>query len=208
MNGTKYVGMDVHQATISVAVSSMIWLPLRARAYRHPPPVVRRFLRRYNGRGKKCFDRLRPFRWDTISDTVIFMSDVTSGTWNVAASPIIVEYLLVVVEEIRREVAEGFQKLSGGGIEVGGLLYGVREGQTVRIMAIRPSICEHSNGPGFRFSERDRAALREQIRQAQEDPRLAGLVCVGWYVSHTRSEIALSESDQEIFSTFFPQPWQ
>ena len=84
------------------------------------------------------------------------MSDVTFGTWSVAASPLTIEYSLVVIEEIRHEVAEGFQKLSRGGIEVGGLLYGVREGQTVRIMAIRPVACEHASGPAFRLSERDR----------------------------------------------------
>jgi len=136
------------------------------------------------------------------------MSDLTFGTWSVAASPFTIEYSVVVVEEIRREVAEGFQKLSRGGIEVGGLLYGVHEGQTVRIMAIRPAACEHSSGPAFRLSERDRAALAEQIRMDREDPRLEELVCVGWYVSHTRTEIALSESDQEIFSSYCPQPWQ
>jgi proteasome lid subunit RPN8/RPN11 len=136
------------------------------------------------------------------------MSDVTFGTWSVAASPLTIEYSLVVVEEIRHEVAEGFQKLSRGGIEVGGLLYGVREAQMVRIMAIRALACEHSSGPSFRLSERDRAMLLEQLRQDQEDPRLEGLVCVGWYVSHTRTEITLSDSDREIFSTYFPQPWQ
>jgi hypothetical protein len=109
------------------------------------------------------------------------MSDVTFGTWSVAASPVTIEYSLVVVEEVRHEVAEGFQKLSRGGIEVGGLLYGVREGQTIRIMAIRPAACEHASGPAFRLSERDRAALVEQIRQDLQDPRLDGLVCVGWY---------------------------
>ena len=136
------------------------------------------------------------------------MSDVTFGTWTATASPVTIEYSLVVIEEIRHEVAEGFQKLSRGGIEVGGVLYGVHEGQTVRIMAIRPAACEHAAGPAFRLSERDRAALREQIRQDQEDPRLDGLVCVGWYVSHTRTEITLTESDQEIFSSYFAQPWQ
>ena len=136
------------------------------------------------------------------------MSDVTFGTWSVPASPIIVEYSLIVVEEIRHEVAEGFQKLSRGGIEVGGVLYGTREGQTIRITAIRSSACEHAAGPAFRLSERDRAALREQLRQDREDARLKGLECVGWYVSHTRSEITLTESDQEIFSTYFGQPWQ
>lgn len=136
------------------------------------------------------------------------MSDVTFGTWKAEASPVNIEYSLVVIEEIRHEVAEGFQKLSRGGIEVGGLLYGVHQGQTVRIMAIRPAACEHAGGPTFRLSERDRAALHEQIRQDQADPRLEDLVCVGWYVSHTRTEITLTESDQEIFSSFFAQPWQ
>ena len=136
------------------------------------------------------------------------MSDLTFGTWSVGASPVTIEYSLVVVEEVRHEVAEGFQKLSRGGIEVGGLLYGVREGQTVRIMAIRPAACEHASGPAFRLSEKDRAALAEQMRQDREDSRLEGLVCVGWYVSHTRTEIALAQSDQEIFSTYFSQPWQ
>jgi len=136
------------------------------------------------------------------------MSEVTFGTWSVPATPIIVEYSVVVVEEIRHDVAEGFQKLSRGGIEVGGLLYGVHEGQTVRITAIRPASCEHAAGPAFRLSERDRAALREQLRQDRDDPRLNGLECVGWYVSHTRSEITLTESDQEIFTSYFGQPWQ
>ena len=31
---------------------------------------------------------------------------------------------------------------------------------------------------------------------------------VGWCLSHTRSEIGLSESDLEIYSIFFPAPWQ
>ncbi|MBZ5676363.1 MAG: hypothetical protein LAP61_19135 [Acidobacteriia bacterium] len=136
------------------------------------------------------------------------MSDATFGTWSAAASPLTIEYSLVVIEEIRHEVAEGFQKLSRGGIEVGGVLYGVHDGQTIRIMAIRPVTCEHAAGPTFRLSERDRAALHEQIRQDQADSRLEDLVCVGWYVSHTRTEIMLTESDQEVFATFFGKPWQ
>lgn len=136
------------------------------------------------------------------------MSDVTFGTWSVAASPLTIEYSLVVIEEIRHEVAEGFQKLSRGGIEVGGVLYGVHVGHSVRIMAIRPIACEHASGPAFRPSEKDRAALRDQMRQDLADPRLEGLVCLGWYVSHTRTEISLTESDQELFDSFFGELWQ
>src|SRR2546423_3788308 len=103
---------------------------------------------------------------------VALVSDMKFGSWSVAESPITIEYSLVVIEEIRHEVAEGFQKLSRGGIEVGGVMYGVRAGQTVRIMAIRPAACEHASGPAFRPSERDRTALQEQLRQDLTDPRL------------------------------------
>ncbi len=136
------------------------------------------------------------------------MSDLKFGLWTVPESPVTIEYSLVVIEEIRREVAEGYQRLSRGGIEVGGALYGTRDGRTVRIMAMRPVACEHARGPGFIFSDRDRAALHEQLLRDQEDPHLEGLISVGWFLSHTRSEILLSETDQEIFSIFFPAPWQ
>src|SRR5580698_10648401 len=136
------------------------------------------------------------------------MSEMKFAAWNVAESPITIEYSLIVIEEIRHAVAEGFQRLSRGGIEVGGVLYGTREGRTVRVMAMRPIACEHARGPGFLFSDKDRVALNEQLVRDKEDPQLQELISVGWFLSHTRSEIALTESDLEIYSIFFPAPWQ
>ncbi len=136
------------------------------------------------------------------------MSDSKFGLWSVPESPVSIEYSLVVIEEIRHEVAEGFQRLSRGGIEVGGVLYGTRDGRTVRILAMRPIACEHARGPGFVFSDKDRVALNEQLLRDTEDPHLEGLTAVGWFLSHTRSEITLSDSDLEIYSIFFPAPWQ
>jgi hypothetical protein len=136
------------------------------------------------------------------------MSDVKFGSWSVPESSLAIEYSLVVIEEIRHEVAEGFQRLSRGGIEVGGVLYGTRDGRKVRILAMRPIICEHARGPGFLFSDKDRVALNEQLARDKEDPQLEDLISVGWFLSHTRSEISLTESDLEIYSIFFPAPWQ
>ena len=70
------------------------------------------------------------------------MSELKFAAWSVAESPVAIEYSLVVIEEIRHAVAEGFQRLSRGGIEVGGILYGTRDGRTVRILAMRPIACE------------------------------------------------------------------
>jgi hypothetical protein len=136
------------------------------------------------------------------------MSDTKFGSWSVAESPVSIEYSLVVIEEIRHEVAEGFQRLSRGGIEVGGVLYGTLDGHTVRVLAMRPVACEHARGPAFLLSDRDRVLLNEQLVREKEEPSLEGLISVGWFLSHTRSEIALTESDLEIYSIFFPAPWQ
>jgi proteasome lid subunit RPN8/RPN11 len=136
------------------------------------------------------------------------MTDVKFGSWSVPESPVSIEYSLVVIEEIRREVSEGFQRLARGGIEVGGILYGTREGRNVRVEAVRPIECEHARGPSFQLSDKDKTALEEQLAQDRNDPRLEGLITVGWYLSHTRSEIGLSDSDLEIYARFFPAPWQ
>src|SRR5271168_2761116 len=115
------------------------------------------------------------------------MSDVKFASWNVAESPIAVEYSLIAIEEIRHAVAEGFQRLSRGGIEVGGILYGTREGRMVQVLAMRPIACEHARGPAFLLSDKDRVALNEQLLRDKEDPHLEGLISVGWFLSHTRS---------------------
>src|SRR5437867_794236 len=107
------------------------------------------------------------------------MSEGKFGSWTVDQSPVSIEYSLVVIEEIRQEVSQGFQKLSRGGIEVGGLLYGTREGRVIRILAIRPIECEHARGPGLLLSDNDRQVLGEQLERNQKDPYLEGFICVG-----------------------------
>jgi proteasome lid subunit RPN8/RPN11 len=112
------------------------------------------------------------------------------------------------LDEIRLAVQDGFQRLSRGGVEVGGLLFGSRQGRTIRILAQQPIACEHARGPAFLLSPQDEAALRAQIERAKTDPSLAGMSCVGWYVSHTRSGIALTDADEQVFRTHFGSPWQ
>lgn len=136
------------------------------------------------------------------------MSDAKFGSWSTEASAVRVEYSLVVIEEIRRVVTEGFQKLSRGGIETGGVLYGTYEGQTVRVLAIRAIQCEHARGPAFMLSDKDRAALTEALERDRKDPHLEGFVPVGWFVSHTRGDIRLTDSDLEVYTEYFSAPWQ
>ena len=129
-------------------------------------------------------------------------------SWGAGDSPISIDYSLVVLEEIRHEVNQGLQKFSRGGVDVGGVLYGSREGRKIRVTAIRMIECGHTRGPSFSLSDEDQSALERQLGEDSGDPYLRSLICLGWFVSHNRGEFVLAESDAELFSRFFHEPWQ
>lgn len=128
--------------------------------------------------------------------------------WTVAEYPYAVECQWSLLEELNGLVQDGFRKLSRGGVEVGGLLYGRRSENLVRILAWRPIECEHSRGPGFILSNNDKQSLVRQIEESERDPNLQVLEPIGWFVSHTRASVSMTEDDLEIFNRFFPEPWQ
>jgi hypothetical protein len=130
------------------------------------------------------------------------------GSWSAAEVPVGIEYPLEVMDEIRATATDGFQKLARGGLEVAGVLFGVWREAGIRILTWRPIECEYALGPTLQLSERDRAQLTRLLETAAEDPDLEGLQPVGWFLSHTRSEILLSPQDLEIFQGFFPRLWQ
>ena len=119
-----------------------------------------------------------------------------------------VEYSLGVMEELRVYADEGFQKIPHGGIEVGAILLGERDGETIRIQEWRPMACDHARGPGFVLSPADRDALAELLADSAKSPELNGLSVVGWFHTHTRSKIFLSLEDRNIHETYFTEAWQ
>jgi len=130
------------------------------------------------------------------------------GVWEAPGHSVRIEYSEAVMQQIRMEAVEGFHRVPHGGVETGGILFGTHQGDLVRILAYRPIACEYAMGPSFTLSEKDRAALAEALRSSSEDAELAALEPAGWYHSHTRSEIFLSELDLEFFQRYFPQAWQ
>ena len=78
-----------------------------------------------------------------------------------------------------------FLRLPWGGREVGGVLFGTREPDCLRIAAHRPLSCEHRKGPAFELSENDKAGLRKLVEEAQQEHDLTGLQPVGWYLLST-----------------------
>jgi len=130
------------------------------------------------------------------------------GSWSAPPVPVAIEYPLEVMDEIRAAAADGLQKLARGGLEIAGVLFGVEREAGIRILTWRPIACEYALGPTLQLSERDRAALTRLLDTAEADSDLQGLKPVGWFLSHTRSDVLLSPSDLEVFNAFFPQPWQ
>jgi len=117
-----------------------------------------------------------------------------------------VEYSTAALEEILKASLDGLLAFPLGGLEVGGVLYGVLEGDVVRVVTSRPVACEHAFGPGYTLSENDENGLREAL-STSSDPALTGLIPVGWYHSHTRTGLVLSATDMDLHHRCFPEAW-
>jgi proteasome lid subunit RPN8/RPN11 len=130
------------------------------------------------------------------------------ATWLPDGEELAIEYDRSVFEEIRVLVVNGFKKVSHGGLEVGGVLFGERDGAVIRIRGFRELRIEYKSGPSFTLSDKDELELRELLRASRADPDLSGLEPLGWWHSHTRSEIHLSAGDIALHDRYFPEPWQ
>ena len=130
------------------------------------------------------------------------------ATWQVPGRTPSVAYSVAVMNLIAQEVVEAFQVSSSGGFEIGGILYGTADGGEIRITAYRHVPCDHLNGPDYLLTEADEERLRGQLESYAVGDQLRGLVPVGWYRSHTRSEICITEEDLRIWDRYFPYPRQ
>lgn len=120
----------------------------------------------------------------------------------------LIDYVAEALELVRAAAVEGLHRLSRGGLEVGGVLFGNRKGTRLRILASRPFVCEHAFGPALRLSEADHAGLRKLLETAASDPELAGMEPLGWHRSQTRGEFGLTPDDIQVLDQHFPEPWQ
>ena len=133
-------------------------------------------------------------------------ADFAVAKWTAPECPFQIEYCTRVLDDIRLAVVDAFFSLPRGGAEIGGVLLGKRDGDQISITDYEALDCEHAMGPSFTLSPRDQTRLAEMIAKAAGNPR--NRQPVGWYHSHTRSDIFLSETDQDIHKRFFPESWQ
>jgi hypothetical protein len=128
--------------------------------------------------------------------------------WAVPECPCRVTIAAPVINEIRILAVEAFYSVPRGGVEIGGVFFGMREPDALHIRAHRPIPCQYSTGPSFTLSVKDQLGLSGLLDEAPADPALDGMIPLGWYHSHTRSELFLSAADLQLYSEFFPERWQ
>lgn len=122
-------------------------------------------------------------------------------------SQVTLDYKRDLIVALAASASESFLKFPFGGLEVGGVLFGQREGNTLRILAFRNVPSKYANGPGFLLSPDDEAALRGLLFGYDSDPALAGMIPVGWYRSHNRRALRLSPEDVIIHDRYFAESW-
>ncbi len=102
----------------------------------------------------------------------------------------------------------GYRRYPWGGVETGGLLFGARGENGVRILAHRGIDCEHEFGPVFELSERDLAGVERLLAKAVPEEKQSGLELVGWYHSVSNRDLGLTREARKFHERFFPEDWQ
>ena len=128
--------------------------------------------------------------------------------WRIPEHADEIELSRALLEEVLTAAKEGFNRFPRGGLEVGGVLFGARDEGRVRVLAARPIDCKHTLGPSFTLTPEEHDELAGFVARCKQDTELAELVPVGWYHSHTRSGLLLSDADCHLHNRHFPHVWQ
>ena len=130
--------------------------------------------------------------------------------WEVAGKPVSIHLDFNVVDRLAMDVMRGFGAVPKRGAEVGGLLIGsIETGEklVVRIEDFVPVTCDYLRGPSFQLTEKDEARFAEAVERVKQargnEPKL-----VGYYRSHTREALALSDEDLNLFGRYLGDPNQ
>ena len=113
-----------------------------------------------------------------------------------------------VIDRLSQDVMRGFGAVPRRGAEVGGVLIGTVEAGdklVVHVQDFEPAPCQHKRGPSFLLTEEDEAGFSATVeRSRQRNER--GLHAIGYFRSHTRDGLGLSEEDLQLFGRYFPDP--
>ena len=127
--------------------------------------------------------------------------------WEVPGKPVSIEIDFDVVDRLGAEVMRGFGATLRRGVEVGGILLGAaRAGEKLvaHIEDFEPVPARHLDGAAYVLGEDGRTRLREAIGRWQTASGRR-LRAIGYFRSHTREGLALTQDDIDLLDEFFPE---
>jgi len=129
-------------------------------------------------------------------------------TWQAPGKPVLVSLSLSVVDRIVQEAFRGLGALPRRGAEVGGILLGAAQRGdqvVVKIVDCVPVICGHYFGPSYVLTQDEKQGFQQLLARWRPLPSRS-VYAVGYYRSHTRDELFLSDDDVWLMSTYFADP--
>jgi hypothetical protein len=120
--------------------------------------------------------------------------------WEVPGKQISIRLSLDVVDRLQQDVMRGFGALPRRGAEVGGILLGSSggAGSSVCVEDYLLVPIQYKRGPSYRLSDDELHLFQTAVRQSRNP--------VGYFRSHTRDGVGLSEEDLDLLSNCFPEP--
>lgn len=130
------------------------------------------------------------------------------GEWKAPGHHLMIEYDRAVMNQIAAAVMGAFQAGPGPAVEVGGVLYGEIWPERIRIRAWRQAARGSIELPRIELTDTLTAEIGRLLDAPNSEPRLRGLVPVGWAQSTNRRGVVLAGAAAEVFDRFFKAPWQ
>jgi hypothetical protein len=113
-----------------------------------------------------------------------------------------------VIDQLLQEAMQGLGAVPKRGVEIGGVLLGTVESANplaVRIEGIKTVKCEYASGPSYCLSGNDTPALEAALGEYRPAPDRR-IYAVGFFRSHTRPGLSLSDDDLALCARYFPNP--
>lgn len=118
------------------------------------------------------------------------------------ASGAVIHCTAQLLKILAAEARSGYLTNSWGGVEIGGLLLGTREGVSITASERLGVECDHAFGPAFELSKEDRRKLAEFLQRIES---AEGQKIVGWYRT-TSKYPSMTEADTALAEEFFCEP--
>ncbi|MCL4402158.1 MAG: energy transducer TonB [Acidobacteria bacterium] len=125
--------------------------------------------------------------------------------WEPPGKQIAIHLSLQAIERMGATLEARAQREGQRAAESGGLLLGKFESSDPRVTVVEdfePLVSEHSRGPSYVLSGKDRAALEKRLRHAAQ----SRLTVVGYFRLHTRPGLYLDQDDFSIINDYFNHP--